>query len=51
MEIHGIRDLLTTHLFLSITSNRLEVSTEPSKSAGRELTRFPEAMNEFEYLS
>ena len=45
----GIRGvLLTTHLFLSITSNRLEVSTEPSKSADRELA---EAMNEFEYLS
>ena len=28
---------MTTHLFLSITSNRLEVSTEPSKSADREL--------------
>lgn len=28
----------TTHLFLSITPNKLKVSVEPSKSADRELS-------------
>jgi hypothetical protein len=37
-------DLLTTHLLLSITSNKLEVSAEPSKSADTEL-RLLEGMN------
>lgn len=38
-------NLLTTHLFLSITLNKLEVSTEPSRSADKELSvesGFPE---------